>query len=527
MYKPECVGWPYWPASSEVPWGVAIQVITHCRLCDFKGSSLEKLYTEIPSTKPGRKKAAVNMQIASACTKMSCSYADVRLLLNTMDSPCMSEVNFYTLMKTAAPMAGNLGSESIMLNREVIKMLAQHNPNLLGHGGLVQVPAQSDTVYNNRPHGIGYSSPGTQSATTVMEGITTQKLIIALRAFNQLCSNGGSDCNHTSCGRNYPQEKTIDSTERQASVENYMELIESGIQVTRLCHDGIQGSHHLAGMRDGAASCGVTAPESSPCIVHLKRNNAKQVFKFNLSSQALGDCPRDQVNKKRNVIGNWFADRISLELKLAHEVADGDHNKFVSVGLEVSSCIIPCSMGVHSLCDKFSRVCTEDKRCKPGATYLMLTLRDQELIFHHLVKYRMSQERLSLQKFMSETNRAESFNRSILKMCPKEKTYAKYFTPRCLSAVHTDTKGVSESVMEQCGRLGAPITPGGRAHKGLQQLQTARDKWRRLRKTFQHKRRVRALRKKRSWLRAFRRLNIESAVDVPETMHDYALRDRK
>ena len=522
--SPGCIPYPFWPADYEKDWGVGVRAKTCCRTCGFEFDYI-KLYEDLDDGKRGERMAKLNLMVVLYSLKTGTGYRELCLLFASLDCNFMSEHVFYRILNMITPLIGKVAEEAIENNRNIIKQIADHNPDMVGEDGMVLVPAQTDTVYNNPIRGHGYSSPGTQSVTAVMENVTRDKRIIAIQAFNQLCSKNNIGCKHTEkeCGRNYEPTETIDSTERIASQKNYESLVESGIRVLRLCHDSVQSSRHLRGMRDVAERLGQPAPVSSPCTAHMKRNTTKQVHKIKFSPEAMQGCPKDQQIKRATAIGCWFSDRISVEMILAFVKYGANTEKFVAHGMHARTAIIPCAMGFHGLCQKYSLICKQDAMGLPGNQYLKLTINDQTQIWQFIIQYRMSEERLRLQQFMETTNRAESYNRTTLTTCPKSKTFRRNYVTRALSAAHTDSVGILDAMMEVTHRAGAPITVGGRAHAMLTKLQKRDDYQKKRRRTLTHKKRVQKLRFGRAWMKAFRKHSLKSGVETPD--HSYPVRN--
>ena len=523
--NPKCIPYPYWPSNYETQWGLGIGVKIGCKLCGFICQKDSKLYEEILSFKQGQSMAKLNLQSVLHVFKSSVAYNDIALIFASIDCNYLSERHFYRIVNKIAPLVTELGQNAIKNNRSIIKVVAAHNPSLLGGNGMALIPSETDTLFNNPPKGRVYSSPGTQSVTPTMEKVTNRKLIISISPYNQLCSKHNNLCDHTQCGLNYSADETIDSTERKSAKRNYEEMFEDNIQVKRLCHDGITGSRHLAGMRDASEKYGVEPPNSSPCTAHLKRNTTKQMAKVRLSEQALNGCPRVSQIKYKNAIAHHFANRASWEVTLAFKKFGHDGNIFVAHNLNSKTSIVPCSMGHHDLCKKYSLVCNGENKPfpkqLPGKQYLKLTQNDQDQINKYLIDYRMSSERLKLQQYLEHTNRVESYHRSTLKLCPKHKTYRRNYVPRCHSAAHTDSKGILEAMMELADSVGVSISSGGKGHAILKKMHKKIEYLRMIRCTVQHKRRVRLLRIKKAWLRAHRCLSLVSTVTPSETLHDY------
>ena len=119
-------------------------------------------------------------------------------------------------------------------NRALLTMALSHILNKVDPCDRTKIAAQTDTVYNNYVTGHGFSSPGTQSTTTTtttyIECEINKKVLIRMKAFNQLCS-GGPKCEHTNCGINFDPNSSIDSTEKSVSYDIYMKCDHENVEV--------------------------------------------------------------------------------------------------------------------------------------------------------------------------------------------------------------------------------------------------------------------------------------------------------
>ena len=444
--SPLCMGAIYWPSANEITTGQGTKVITACGLCKYRTKSLTSLYEDIDENRFktfGPNVAKLNYQIVNATFKSAIGYGGYSLLMASMDANCMSRSRYFEIASTIAPVVKSLGERSILANRDSIKSITAHIPGAVNKYGNHLVSCQMDTCYNNPPKGRGFSSPGTQSVTPTIENITKKGLIIGLSADNQLCSKG-EGCDHVNCGLNYPSENSIASSERDSAYRSYHENMKDHIEIHELCHDGITGSSHQAGIQDAAVELNKNVPSSVPCVVHMGRGTSQQIYKCNLSEHCLQGRPRESVSKFKSSLGVALNRRCTMELRKARQLYRNNDQKFFSQVQAAKHSILPCFQNDHNLCKLHSLVCkgslSSHPRHLPNMQYLKLTDQDINEISQKVIEYRLSAVRVKLQKDLLHTNRVETYHRSTLKLCPKYKTYSRHYVHRCFSSVHTDSE---------------------------------------------------------------------------------------
>jgi len=380
----------------------------------------------------------------------------------------------------------------------------------------MQVMAMVDTVFNNPNRGRGFSSRGTQSCTTVFEGHTTRNLVIDVQPFNQLCSRGG-DCDHQHCGLNLSPTVTIDSTERLAAHQSFDNCMKSGLRIVDLCRDGTETSKHQAGMNQAAQGLGLESPRSSACIKHLARNTANQIFKCNLSNDFFGGRPTETKNKYLSQVGHTFTKRISWEVWGAYNDSSTE-DEFVHKCLRAGTTIVRCLGNDHRRCKENSYVCSgpsdDIPKYMPNSQFFDFTARDIEELQQKVVNYRMSENRIRMQHSMMHTNRAESFNRHILKLVPKHKTWRRFYNERCMSAVHTDSVGILNATLELCHAVGAPLVDGSKALAGLRRVHNRTVYSNSACRIREHKARRKVLQHRTLWIKRNRRLSLGNGVHI-------------
>ena len=86
-----------------------------------------------------------------------------------------------------------------------------------------------DTSDNNRPQN-GFEA-GTISITPVAECSTSKKLVIGLNICNKLCTK--RSCDHTSCDKSYPTDKSMSSSEAFSVAKNLKTIQDNKILTVR------------------------------------------------------------------------------------------------------------------------------------------------------------------------------------------------------------------------------------------------------------------------------------------------------
>ena len=468
---PDCrMPLPQWPQDSEQSHGLGIRVKTMCKSCGFTTGKVSKLYKDcFNPRKRGPKFCETNLQLVAFSFKCSIGFDDFELMCSFLGVKCMSKSNFAKLKNIVAPTIERLATNALEYNREIVSEILSH---VLDGNADMQVGAMIDTVFNNPNRGRGFSSRGTQSCTTVFEGHTNRNLVIDVQPFNQLCSQCG-DCDHQHCGLNLSDTVTIDSTERLAAYQSYESCLKSGMKIVDLCRDGTETSKHQAGMNQAAHELGLENPRSSACTKHLARNTANQIYKCNLSTEFFVGRPKETHNKYLSQVGYKLTKRTAWEVWGAYN-ASSTEDEFVEKSAAAGATVVRCLANDHSLCKENSYVCAgpsgDFPTFLPNSQYLNLTARDLLELQHKVVDYRMSENRIRMQHGMVNTNRAEAFNRHILKLVPKHKTWRRFYNTRCLSAVHTDSLGILNASLELCQAVSAPIAEGSKAIAELRRV---------------------------------------------------------
>ena len=510
---------PYWPQNGERTFGQGIQVKTACRNCTFKYEHYQNLYEEVHNRhEPGPAACKLNAQISLFHYKSSLSYEDYELLCISLDMNCLSECHYYRKSNEMATHVKQTSQAAIDNNRNRLKSVLLHDKSKVLPTGKVAVAAETDTVFNNPNHGRGFSAPGTQSTTCYIENETNEKLVIGVNSANQLCS-GPSNCNHESCGMNFDPNASIASSEKKASHDLFMEVHDADIQICELAHDGINASTHQAGANQAAHEAGIEHPDSCSCTTHMSHGQKQQTYKCDL---ACNDKPRETRIKYIGAIALSLKKRVHLEMIFAFKKAKSDE-EFIGLCQRSRSTIIKCFHGDHSECTQNSLVCKgpTDKAPThlPNSMYLYFNQAERERLYQKVILYRMSDQRLQLQKRMRHTNTSESFNRSILKLNPKHKTYRKYYNVRAMSAVQTNAQGIANAVLHLAEAAGIPLTKQGWAAHRLRRKQKRVVYQKDRARSLIQKSRRKHLRLKLSWVKGHRRLNLQDGPIVRDHMN--------
>lgn len=502
---------PSWPSCKEDQnVGLGFKGTIVCKHCNFAIGPVKYYTDELCDTiKRGPKVCSLNKQLSLFSFKSAVPYDDIELLFGMLGLKSGSKSNFFEKKHTVAPIIGGLAVSAMNQNMSDTKEILALNPDM-------KLACTIDTNYNNPHKGRGYSSPGTQSCTTLFEAVTPAQMLLDTQPLSQQCSRiqAGFACDHSKndCGLNYSPLKTIDSTEKYAAGKSFEACHAADLKISELIHDGMETSKHQAGMNEAALTLECTCPDSKICLAHVSRNTAAQFYKCELSAQALCNMPRENVNKFRTSAGHSISKRLTLE-EIGAKEKSRNENEFVNLCLRAGCTVVPCLAGDHSLCKVFSYVCNGEATDKipshlPYGQYLNLTDHDKNEIYRKMVQYRFTERRLHMQYPMMTTNRAESYNRSVLSYSPKHKNYSRFYKERCLSAAHTDAKGFLEAMLEFMHHAGVPIPLRSKAYKSLAKIHKRKQYDRSRARSVKSKQQRKDNIYKKAWMRKGRRLMI-------------------
>ena len=119
--KPLCKSSLTWDEERSTRWGLAWKTVVKCNTCDYR-SNPYKLYTEVESSQPGPKVAAINMGIQIGLMKQGVSNTGMREILTSANivTPCKDS------MRKAA---NKVGSKVVQASEENLEKICSQIQN--------------------------------------------------------------------------------------------------------------------------------------------------------------------------------------------------------------------------------------------------------------------------------------------------------------------------------------------------------------------------------------------------------------
>jgi len=484
------------PATGERRLGLGSSITFQCVNC--KATKQVKLYEEVEEpSKPGANSPKNNLQLAAFMTKSPISY----------QIPPITEKHLRKKVNRVSEVCQDLNLQQMACNRQTVKQLLSHNPDKEA------VDVITDTVYSNPPKGRVMSQPATQSCTPMVEGETSEHLLLSVETHSKLCREGVR-CNgaHPGCSANYPVHRPMGNCEQKALDFNILQIQSDSLAISGIVTDGT-----------ASAIKGHPSIEKLHCVVHLARSQKRRVQNLTLSQEMVGTRNQKQVTNFKRVLGAALTLRCNLELYAAR-------NKYGEGGLQYlravessRNSILECFSGDHSQCQR-SGVCV---MWKPDAVdmspsylpyhqYLKMQPGDKEKL-QNVVNFRMNSNTAVQQRKMSSTNPVEALHNHTVKLIPKFKTYIRNYKHRVHSAMHSYSLGDTGSLYRLAAEMKcAPV------HTATQLIaMKKRAKYLHIRRQqISVKRRRRQLAKEKYAVKRFSTLGIENGpMDLDD--HDY------
>lgn len=155
----------------------------------------------------------------------------------------------------------------------------------------------------------------------------------------------------------------------------------------------------------------------------------------------------------------------------------GDGHKMKNKLSYAVDAIVQCYMGDHALCRKHSLVCNGgivnwvSKSTYLGSTFEIPHSSENEDLLRACISKRLSPAVLDKTIKNSNSQKVESFNRTLRRSLPRNVTFTRNFAGRAHSAAHSSNNGPGDSIRSLCAGVGCAIPSGGSVDKSLQDIQ--------------------------------------------------------
>ena len=415
--------------------GICISAYIQCKYCMFKSTPVDLFDRSNTDSNHGYPSGSLNDALGLACLKTKMGMTDIQFLLSLLSIKPPSITMLQRKVNKISDVMIKINEESMVENQKIVKEI-----NALKSSNSSSISVETDVSYNNRPR-LGYEA-GTQAFSPMIENITTKKLTLSLDYVNKLCSHKVKNCTKANCRKNYPDQKTVASSEGYMLQHNLEKIENTGIvsvdtvtsdacnQINKVCKFNRKPVRHLT------------------CFLHKMRTFQKHIhfMKLETSSNKFG-LESSQYIKQ---LALAFRKRIQKELGRIKRRCkqESEFVKFSSICIKN---IINCFTNNHSMCGTLSTVCQAYKESfrptfLPCGKYLNLCQTDINKITAHLSKD-FSHANLHELYGLTNTNKSESMHNRLMTYITKRVTWSRNFGAMCHSAVHSDTHGTGHSTL--------------------------------------------------------------------------------
>ena len=430
--------------------GLCITAILRCRKCMISSDPIELFDKTTRTGKRGPVAGCLNMALPLACLKTKMGMKDIQFLLSTLSIQPPSSALLQKNLNKLSDLVIQVNEESMIVNQHTVKEI-----NKLVKQNSEYVSVETDVSYNNRLQ-LGYEA-GTQSFSPMVENVTTKKMTLSLENVNRLCSKKNNICTHRNCTKNYPDNRTMASSEGYMVEKNIDKINHQGIlKVDAITSDACNQINRICRSRPGKPIRHFT------CYVHKMRNFQKHIHYMQLSpSSNTHNLEKSQYMKQ---LALAFRKRVQKEIGRINNRCKRETEFVKSASLCIRN-VIDCFHNNHSMCHILSTVCQAHRESfrpnfLPCGKYLQLCRTDLNKITAILSKD-FSHDSLHQLYGLTTTNKSESMHNRLMTYITKRVTWSRNFGAMCHSAVHSDTFGTGQSTLLLAQRAGITFCVGG------------------------------------------------------------------
>lgn len=454
-----------------------------CGVCPFT-SKRHNLFTEVETSAPGRKPASLNYSLQVGLSQTPLGNDGMRKILLSTNTPAPSRKS---LQKTSNKVLAKIETLNTADMSRRCRQLVDVN-TIRGQESPQSIDVQCDGMYNNPLYsGVGETpfQPATQTVYSVAENVTAKHQIIKLITKNKICSKHGhlrdaASANHScspgECGANLPMQHTI-GDEFTWAREGMAELLcEDGIEVKGVTTDPDSSAGRAADslFKDGLYK---VKPVHYLDTRHLSESIRKSIKRDEKLLQVMPCRTKAEKTKLLHNFALDAVDRCTAEINQAYDMYAGDGHKMKNKLSYAVDAIVQCYMGDHALCRKHSLVCNGgivnwvSKSTYLGSTFEIPHSSENEDLLRACISKRLSPAVLDKTIKNSNSQKVESFNRTLRRSLPRNVTFTRNFAGRAHSAAHSSNNGPGDSIRSLCAGVGCAIPSGGSVDKSLQDIQ--------------------------------------------------------
>lgn len=476
---PTCDGDLFMDRGSEVKMGLCWKEKMICSKCTFI-SECKKLYYEVAKDGRGVKPAIPNIGIQVGLSQSMISNTACRRILMSahIPAPCMSAMQKNT--NTVHEKIVRLNESDMSTRRRQLHA----NNELLDLPRDAPIRVEADGRYNNSlQSGAGKTlfQAGTQAVYTMVENQTCNKQIIAISTQNKLCTTAAKMKNlglnvicpdhEGHCTRTYLPETSIGNEALMA--ETCIEKLITDDEPTFVKYVTLDGdSTAFTGIcRASERLRAPVEPQRLSDTRHLSQSQCRQMAKASWSSTMFPGktkCEREKLMKR-------FCLDVTKQCTSAYErcYSDciGDQSMMVHKLSFATDAMIECYSGNHDMCRRKSYTCPGLRKkwnmpFLPVGCHLELNAEDKRTL-RKCIDYKLGRVAVTRQKFNTNSQKAESINRSYTSTNPKCVTMCRNFVGRVHSAAHSLNNGPGTSIALKLEAVGAPLPVSSRIRSQL------------------------------------------------------------
>lgn len=496
--------------------GLCITAILKCTKCSLTSDKIDMFdKTHSGIKKSGPNAGCLNEALPLACLKTKMGMTDIQFFLSTLSIRPPSLTLLQRKLNNMSDLMVQLNETSMIKNqekvRQILKLSNDNNNN--------NVSVETDASYNNRIQ-LGFEA-GTQTFAPMIENVTNQKLTLSLQYVNKLCNKKNNNCDHQTCHKNYPDNKSIASSEGHMVTENVKKINDTGIlNVNSITSDACNQINKI---------CKTSATTNKPirhfnCFIHKMRNFSKHIhfLKFTESTNTF-NLEKTQYAKQ---LALSLRKRVQKEIVRVNKRSRSEIEFIKSSSLCLKN-IMDCFQNNHSMCHTLSTVCEAHKSSfkpsfLPCGKFLQLSNTDLNKIQGIILKD-FSHSNLHELYGLKTTNKSESMHNRVFKHVTKRVTWSRNFGAMCHSAVHSDTFGTGKSAMLLAKEAGILYSHCGPFYDHMRHL----DSTNKYHKSRQRSERNKLNRYFRKLNRFNHRLSSNSLYRMPSAsteLHNYAIK---
>lgn len=481
--SPDCNGSLTWDLADEERRGLATRMGLKCDVCPFT-SKRHNLFKEVETSAPGRKPATLNYSLQVGLSQTPLGNDGMRKILLSTNTPAPSRKS---LQKTSNKVLAKIETLNTTDMSRRCRQLVDVN-TVRGHESPQSIDVQCDGMYNNPLYsGVGETpfQPATQTVYSVAENVTKKHQIIKLVTKNKICSkhshlrdeeSANHCCSPGECGANLPMQHTI-GDEFTWAREGMAELLcEDGIEVQAVTTDPDSSAGRAAEslFKDGLYK---VEPTHYLDTRHLSESVRKSIKRDEKLLKAMPCRTKAEKTKFLHNFAPDAVDRCTAEINQAYDLCAGDSQKMKNKLSYAVDAIVQCYMGNHALCRRQSLVCNGgtvswvSKSTYLGPNFEIPHSLENENLLRACISKRLSPAVLDKTIKNSNSQKVESFNRTLRRSLPRNITFTRNFSGRAHSAAHSSNNGPGDSIRSLCAGVGCAIPSGGSVDKSLQDIQ--------------------------------------------------------